>query len=79
MYPDSDAPITILDQLPASEDIQPGVLVVVGHAHGLPDESVSELTRLAVRMDSEHTLRRVETLLGETAAVSFCYQCAAQP
>lgn len=79
MYPDSDAPITILDQLPASEDIQPGALVVVGHAHGLPDESVSELTRLAVRMNSEHTLRRVSNLLGETAAVSFCYQCAANP
>lgn len=79
MYPDSDAPIVILDELPSPVDIQPSALVVVGHAHGLPNESISELTRLAVHMNSEHTLRRVENLLGETAAVSFCYQCAAQP
>ena len=79
MYPDSDAPIEILDQLPAPEDIQPGALVVVGHAHGLPDESVSELTRLAVRMNSEHSLRRVSNLLGDTAAASFCYQCESNP
>lgn len=79
MYPNSDAPINILDELPSPEDLEQGSLVVVGHAHGLPDDKIRELTQLSVLMGSEHTLRRVETLLGQTAAVSFCYQCTAEP
>ena len=79
MYPDREAPIAILDELPAPADIPLGSLVVVGHSHGLPADKISELTQLAVRMRSEHTLRNVQTLLSETAAVSFCYQCAAEP
>ena len=75
MYPNSEAPIEILDELPLPDDISSGSLVVIGHAHGLPDDRVGEFTRLAVAKNSEHTLRRVETLQGKTAAVSFCYQC----
>ncbi len=79
MYPDSDAPIIILDELPPAADVPPSSLVVVGHAHGLSDDSISEFTRLAVAMGSEHTLRRTMNLLGNTAAVSFCHRCATEP
>ena len=79
MYPDSDAPIEILDRLPEPEDIQAGSLVVAGHAHGLTDEQITGLSLLAADMGSVHTLRRVENLLGQTSAVSFCYRCDQEP
>ncbi len=79
MYPHSDAPIHILDELPRPEEIQPGSLVVSGHAHGLTDDQTTDLILLAVDMESVHTLRRVENLLGKTSAVSFCYRCDAEP
>ena len=79
MYPDSDAPITILDQLPASEDIQPGALVVVGHAHGLPDESVSELTRLAVRIEQRAHVARSQQSVGRNRRGVLLLPVRSQP
>ena len=62
--------------LPGEADLPPGSLVLIGDSHGLPEDRIAEFVALAARMNSAHTLRTSETVLGLVATVSFCFQCA---
>lgn len=73
--PDVTAEIENAGSLPAASDIPPGSLVLTGDAHGLPEDRIADFVALAARMNSAHTLRTSETVLGLVATVSFCYQC----
>lgn len=75
LYPDMTAAIEHTQSLPAESDLSPGSLVLIGEPHGLSEHHIAEFTALAVRLDSAHTLRTSETILGLVATVSFCYQC----
>lgn len=73
--PDVTAEIENGGSLPAASDIPPGSLVLTGDVHGLPEDRIADFVALAARMNSAHTLRTSETVLGLVATVSFCYQC----
>ena len=73
--PDMTATIENIGALPNESDLPPGSLVLIGDSHGLPEDRIAEIVALAARMNSTHTLRTSETVLGSVATVSFCYQC----
>ena len=75
LYPDMTATVENAGSLPGEADLPPGSLVLIGDSHGLPEDRIAEFVALAVRMNSAHTLRTSETVLGSVATVSFCYQC----
>ena len=75
LYPDMTATVENAGVLPGAADLPPGSLVLIGDSHGLPQDRIAEFVALAVRMNSAHTLRTSETVLGSVATVSFCYLC----
>ena len=74
--PDMTATVESLGALPGESELPPGSLVVIADTHGLAEERIVEMVALAARMNSAHTLRTSETVLGLVATVSFCYQCS---
>ena len=74
--PDMTATVEHLPALPSESELPPGSLVLIGDSHGLPEDRIAEIVDLAARMNSTHTLRTSESVLGLVATVSFCYQCS---
>ena len=76
LYPDMDADIQHSRELPEDDlTLEPATLVIVGRVHGLDEDTLADMESLAWRLDSGHTLRSRDNLLGDVATMAFCYQC----
>ena len=75
MYPDMEADIVHSHELPQDMEIESGTPVVASRPHGLNDDNISRFMEFSTKIGSSHTLRINENLVGDVAAVSFCYQC----
>lgn len=75
LYPDMQAEIIHANDFGDDMGIESGTLMVASMSHGLEDDVISRFVAFSDKAGSSHTLRINENLLGDVAAMSFCYQC----
>ena len=75
LYRNTDFEAENPEYLPASNEIEPGTLLVIGDYRGLPNEVVAEFTQLAEVTGNADTLLTFKTMLDRVGTVTFCHQC----
>ena len=75
LYPDRHFEPFNRRDLPNSEGISPGTLVLVGNNHGLTIADADRARELARSTGNSDSMRETKTLLGRTGTISFCHRC----